>query len=186
MKTTYIFEHCQKQTNKNYFFTIIFDYLSVEALTMLLFILKNYSFIKLKKAQFSVQKNNELESNFQLNHLLTKIKTMSSNLCLLIATNTRYEGSTLNLSLRQRILKKNFKCVLIGSLVNLTFPVTFLGSNLSTFKTITEGNNFMCQNFNSSTNPFIICNNKLFERNDSSAIYNLFKFYFHLNLFNKT
>lgn len=133
---------------------------------MLIIVTQNYSFIRLKKVQFSVQINNDLETNFQLNKLTFDKTLITSNLCLLIATNPRYEGSTLNLNLRQRVLKKNFKCIIIGSLINLTFPTTFLGSNISVIKTIAEGNNFICQNFNNSTNSFLVCNSELFKRND--------------------
>lgn len=186
LKIIYIFEHCHNQTSKNYFFTVLFDSVSIEMLAMLIIVTQNYSFIRLKKVQFSVQINNDLETNFQLNKLTFDKTLITSNLCLLIATNPRYEGSTLNLNLRQRVLKKNFKCIIIGSLINLTFPTTFLGSNISVIKTIAEGNNFICQNFNNSTNSFLVCNSELFKRNDWKTIYKMFNTLFYLHLFNKT
>ena len=63
-----------------------------------------------------------------------------SSLCLLIGTNSRYEGSSLNLKLRQRYFKGNFKFISIGSFLNLTFPVSFLGSNLLILKNISLKN----------------------------------------------
>jgi hypothetical protein len=90
---------------------------------MLLIISQNYSFIKLKRADVKV--TNDLESDFQLNLVTDKLKLNSSTLCLLISSNPRYEGYYLNLNLRQRMLKGNFKCLTIGSLINLTFPISF-------------------------------------------------------------
>lgn len=187
LKTVYIFEHCCRQNSKNYFFIVLFNYLSVEVLVLLNFMSKNYSFLSLKQAQcYNNNINIDLESSFQLNNLSNKKKLISSSLCLLIATNPRYEGHVLNLNLRQRVLKKKFKCIVIGSLINLTFPVSFLGSNTNIIKSITEGNNFICQSFKESTNSFLVCNYELFKRNDIKTINVIFKALFYLNIFNKT
>ena len=185
IKTIYIFDHCNKQNNKSYFFTIVFDNLSIEVLNILLFISQSYSFIKLRKVE-TLKTNVDLESDFQLNNVSNKIKLNSSTLCLLISTNSRYEGYYLNLNLRQRILKGNFKCLVIGSLINLTFPILFLGSNFNIIKYITEGNNFICQDLKFSNNPFLIYSNELFKRNDSKSISETFKTLSYLHIFNKT
>jgi len=187
LKTVYIFEHCSRQNSKNYFFIVLFDYLSIEILVLLNYMSKNYSFLSLKQAQsYNNNINTDLESSFQLNNLSNKKRLISSTLCLLIATNPRYEGHILNLNLRQRVLKKKFKCIVIGSLINLTFPVSFLGSNTNVIKSITEGNNFICQNFKESANSFLVCNYELFKRNDTKTINVIFKALFYLNIFNKT
>ena len=62
------------------------------------------------------------ESNFQINSATNNENLKSSNLCILIGVNTRYEGSYLNLKLRQRYLKGNFKLFSLESLTDLTFP----------------------------------------------------------------
>lgn len=182
----YIFEHCRKQICKPFLFTIVFDFLSIELLSMINFISKHYSFITLKQTQSFNSSINDFESNFQINsNLFNKTSLINSSLCLLITTNPRYEGYHLNLNLRQRVLKKKFKCILIGSLINSTFPISFLGSNTSSVKTITEGNHFICQNFKHSKNPFVICNIELFKRTDSKTITKILKVLFYLNFFNK-
>ena len=86
---------------------------------------------------------------------------------------------------RQRVLKKNFKLILIGSLINLTFPLSFLGTNTNVIKSIAEGNNFICQNFKYSINPLLICNTELFKRNDSRSINQIFKILFYQDSFSK-
>lgn len=185
IKNMYIFDHCNKQSSQNYFFTLVFENLSIENLNMLLIISQNYSFIKLRRAE-SFKLNNDLESNYQLNIASDKIKLNSSTLCLLISNNPRYEGYYLNLNLRQRFLKGDFKCLTIGSLIDLTFPTSFLGSNLKNIKTIVEGNSLICQDLKFARNPILIYNTELFKRYDGENTFNMFKTLFYLNIFNKT
>jgi hypothetical protein len=78
-----------------------------------------------------------------------------------LVTNTRYESYYLNLNLRQRFLKGNFKCLNLGSLIDLTFPSMFIGSNIKILKTIIEGNHFICQDLKISKNPLLITNELL-------------------------
>lgn len=180
-QTLYIFDHCNNQKSKKYFFTIVFEHLSLEVLSLLLIISQNYSFIKLRRSE-NFKINNDLESNFQLNLAGDKIRLNSSDLCLLVATNPRYEGYYLNLNLRQRFLKGNFKCISLGSVVDLTFPVSFLGSNLNTLKSIVEGNNIICQDLKSAKNPIVIFNSELLKRNDGHASLEMLKMLKHSNL----
>ena len=151
IKTLYIFDHCNKQYSKNLFFTIVFNNVSVEVISLLTIISQNYSFIKLKQTE-QLNINNDTESTFQLNNTSSKSKLMLSNLCLIISTNTKYEGYYLNLNLRQRFLKGNFKCLVIGSLLDFNFATSYLGSNLKIIKTVTEGNNLICQDLKFSKN----------------------------------
>jgi NADH dehydrogenase/NADH:ubiquinone oxidoreductase subunit G len=185
IQAIYFFDHCNKQNKTNYFFTIVFENVSLEILSMLLIISHKYSFINLKRAE-NIKKNNDLESSFQLNLATNKLKLNSSTLCLLVSNNPRYEGYSLNLNIRQRMLKGNFKCFTIGSLVNLTFPISFLGSNLNILKTLTEGNNLTCQDLKFSKNPFIVFNNELFKRNDGKNSIEMLKILNHSNIFNTT
>jgi hypothetical protein len=182
----YLFEHCRRQVNKNYLFIIIFDYLSIELLGLLIFLSKSYSFVSLKQTQLSATINTDLELNFQMNDLINSDTSVISNFCLLVTTNPRYEGSSLNLNLRHKILKKSFKCILIGSLINLMFPTFFLGTNINIVRTITEGNNFICQNFKYSINPFLVYNTELFKRTDSKTIGRVLGMLFYLRSFNNT
>lgn len=184
-QTLYMFDHCNAQKSKKYFFTIVFENLSVEILSLLVLIAQNYSFIKLRRAE-KIKINNDLESSFQLNLVSNNVKLSSSNLCLLLSTNPRYEGFYLNLSLRQRFFKGNFKCLSVGSIVDLTFPVSFLGSNLNILKNIVEGNHLACKDIKSSRNPILIYNNELLKRLDGSNILEMLKFLKNSkNIFNK-
>ena len=185
LKTIYIFDHCNKQQSKKAFFIIVFENLSLEVLNLLLIISQNYSFIKLRRAE-NIQVENDLEAMFQLNVASNKIRLNSSTLCLLISSNPRYEGYYLNLNLRQRFLKGNFKCLSIGSLVDLTFPVSFLGSNLNVLKSISEGNSFVCQDFKRANNPLIVYNSELLKRSDGKNILKMLKILNYSTTFNQS
>jgi len=184
-RTLYMFEHCiTQQYNKNYLI-IVFENLSIELVSLLNILSEKNSFIKLRRAE-NFKVNNNLEANLQLNLAYDKVKLNNSNLCLLISTNPRYEGYYLNLNLRQRYLKGNFKCLIIGSLIDLTFPISFLGANLSVLKTIVEGNNLVCQEFKSSKNPILIYNYELLKRNDFKNNLEMIKILKYANIVSKT
>ena len=161
----YIFNICVNQLFYNYFFTIVFENLSLEILSLLNLISQNYSFIKVKRVE-KIKINNDLEANFQLNSISNKTKLNNSEICLLISTNTRYQGYRLNLNLRQRFFKGNFKCILMGSFVDLTFPLVYVGSNLKITNDIVRGNNFNCQDLIESKDPLVVINDDLLKRND--------------------
>lgn len=181
-QTIYIVDQCNRQQYTKKFFTIAFENLSLEVLNLLLILSQNYAFVKLRRTEnFNV--DNDLEFVFQLNAASNKIKLNNSTLCILISSNPRYEGYYLNLNLRQRYLKGNFKCLNLGSVIDLTFPVTFLGSNTQILKDITEGNNLICQDLKESKNPLIIYNSELFKRNDNKGILRMLKFLNYANNF---
>lgn len=183
IKKIYIFDHCNKHNKQIKFITFIFDNISIEVFNSLFLIFHNYSFVKLWKTDHS-KINTNLENNFQLNNSLNSKKLSLSTLALIVSTNPRYEGYHLNLLLWQRTLKGNFKCLIIGSLINLTFPILTLGSNLSIIKTIFAGTNLICQNLKLSKNPVIVYNYELLKWNDSTN--KIFKILNLLPLFNKT
>jgi hypothetical protein len=182
-QTFYLFDHL---TNKQQIhFTIIFGNVDIETLSLLSIISHNYSFITIKYSE-TIKLNNDLESTFQLNSGLTEKKLNSSDLCLLIGNNPRYESYSLNLELKQRFFKGNFKCLNLGSLINLTFSSMFLGTNFNILKTIIEGNNFICQDLKTAKNPTLIMNDELFKRTDGQNLLKTFKILKYSNLFNKT
>lgn len=130
------------------------------------------------------KENIDLEQNFQLNSITNCTELNSSTLCLLMATNPRQEGYYLHLKLRQRFLKGNFRCLTIGSLIDLTFPISFLGSNLNSIKTIAKGSNLACQDLKFATNPFLVYNSGVLKRNDSSNTNNTFRALSYSSIFN--
>lgn len=184
-KTLYTFNICNLKNSNKHFFIIIFEHLSLEVLNLLFVISQMYTFIKLRRAE-NYKINNDLESNFQLESVSSKSKLLSSSLCLLLGVNSRYENSNLNLTLRQRHLKGNFEILSIGSLFDLTFSVSFLGSNISILNTILEGNNLFCVDLKLSKNPLLITNTDIFKRNDSKQLIDIIKILKFTNIISKT
>lgn len=183
LKTLYLFEHCNVKVKKNNFLTIVFENLSIEMLSLLKIMEKEYSFLKLRRAEKLIV-HNDMEFNFQLNSVTNSNQLKLSNLCLLIGTNPRYEGYKLNLDLRQRYLKGNFKCLRLGSLINLTFPTTSIGTNLKTLKSIAEGNSFVCQDFKTAKNALVILGEEIQKRVDGKQAIEMIKFFSSVNVFN--
>jgi NADH-quinone oxidoreductase subunit G len=185
LQTLYMVEHCQTLQNRSTFLTIVFENISVEILGLLNILSENQSFLKIRRAE-NFKINNDLESNFQLNAASNKIKLSKSTLCLLVSNNPRYEGYFLNLTLRQRFLKGDLKCFVVGSLIDLTFPVSFLGNNLLVLKSIAEGNNLICQNFKSAKNPIMVFNYELLKRNDGKNSLHMLQVLKYANVFSNS
>jgi NADH-quinone oxidoreductase chain G len=168
--TLYFQDHLCKHflSTKNMY--LIFDSnTNIEIINLLNLISKKYSFIKLRKSENGLGKN-DFEKYFTTNQHKTITKQLEdSNLCLLVGLNSRYESSSLNVKLRKRYLKGEFDVFSVGSLVNLTFPTSYLGFSVSHLKSIAEGNNFFCQEL-ASTKSLIITSSSIFQRKDSQSI----------------
>jgi len=147
---------------------------NLEILSLLQLLNQKHSFFKLKKPN-KQNVNVDFEQNYLLNSSLSELEILESNLCILIGINPRYEGSTLNLKLKSRYSKGNFKILNIGSLVNLTFSNTSIGSNIKILKSITEGNSLYCQEFVNSLRPVFITNTEIFKRTDSFGLTNMLR-----------
>merc|ERR1711935_90164 len=143
--------------------------ISLEVLNFLNTLAHKYSFFKLRQSE-PLNLNIDSEQNYLLNSDLKDSKIATSDTCLLIGINPRYEGSKLNLKLRSRYLKGNFNVIQIGSLLNLTFSNTNITSNIKILKSLIEGNNLFCQEFVNSTNPILISNIEIFKREDSICL----------------
>lgn len=185
IKSLYISDHCNNQKKATKYFIIVFENLSIEALSLLIAISNKYSFVRLKRAE-NLNAFNDLESDLQLNSVSKVLKLNASTMCLLISTNPRYEGFHLNINLRQRFLKGNFRCLLLGSTINLTFPAMTLGSSSMILKTMIDGNNFFCQDLKRSKSPIFIVNNNLLGRTDGKNIFNTLKMLNHSKVLYKS
>ena len=183
-KTFYIFDLCNLKHADRFFFLIVFENASIEVLNFLSLICQLNSFIKVRRVE-KITIDSGLEQNFQLNSATSLSKLSASSLGVLIGTNSRYEGSYLNLKLRQRYLKGNFQLLMIGSLLDLTFPVSFLGSEVFTLKNVSEGNNSFCRDIVSAENPMFITNSETFKHSNMQTFLNTLKVLKYSNTLNK-
>ena len=171
------FIYFKDHLNKHFFtihsLVIVFgSSISLEVLTLLKIFSQKYSFIKLRLEDCSIQVN-DLEENFVLDQTQLNSNFETSNVCLLINVNTRYESPFLNLKLRKRYLKGNFKVFSLNSDLNLTFPTTNLGNNLNKLKEIAEGTHMLCQTLAIKSNPSILISSEVLKRKDSYELIKL-------------
>lgn len=173
--TLYFQDHLKNHLLINKKLIIVFNNtINLEVLNLLnLFQLKYSSFISLRKLEGNLL-NTDLDSNLliQSSKILNKNLT-KSNLGILIGLYSRYEGVNLNLNLRKRYLKGDFKILTIGSNKNLTFPTINLGLTNKILKSIVEGNNKFCQDLIALNNPVIVLSSSILNRNDSESTLNI-------------
>jgi NADH dehydrogenase/NADH:ubiquinone oxidoreductase subunit G len=172
---TYFIDHLNFQKQNVLSLIFAFENISLETLNMLYLLKQNCSFIDLRKVE-NYKLLNDLESTYQLLPLIQKPKIQMSTLAILLNTNPRYEGYVLNLNLRQRFLKGDFKLFNIGSMLDLTFPTHNLGSNFQTIKSLAEGTHLVCQDIKNAEFPLVIANTELFKRSDSKIFAHVFKY----------
>lgn len=166
----YFKDHLNKHFLKIHSLVIVFDYnISLEVLTLLKIFANKYSFIKLRLVDQDI-KINDFEETFTLSQTQLNSSFESSEVCVLIGLNTRYESPFLNLKLRKRYLKGNFKIFSLNSDLNLTFPTTNLGNNINQLKNITEGTSPLCQTLSLKKNPSIIISSEILKRKDAYSI----------------
>ena len=170
----YFANHLSLKKKNSFFLVVVFENISLEILNMLYILEQNNFFIKLRKVD-NHYLNSDFESNFLLNNSVEKSKLHLSNLGLLLNTDTRHEGYVLNLNLRLRFLKGDFKLLSIGSALDITLPVYHLGSNISILKSITEGTHLSCQDIKVSKFPILITNTELFKRKNLKNLASILK-----------
>ena len=169
--TLYFQDHLSNHFLKNNKLIIVFsNNISLEVLNLIHLFSKKYSFIELRKFEGSLP-NNSFESCFLMGD--NKLNLEKSTLCLLIGIYSRYENINLNLNLRDRYSKGNFKVLTLGSSKNLTFPSQEIGINIKTVQELAEGNNRFCQDLVNSKKPVINIGSSNLDRKDSRGVMNL-------------
>lgn len=175
LELMYFIDHLNFHKKNVSSFIFAFENLSLETLNMLYLIKQNCSLVKLRKVE-NYKFINDLESNYQLSTFVKKPKLHMSSLCILLNTNPRHEGYILNLSLRQRFLKGDFKLLNIGSMLDLTFPIYSLGSNLSVLKSLGEGTHLSCQDIKNADFPLLVTNTEMLKRSDAKIFMHVLKY----------
>lgn len=171
----YFMDHLNFHKRNALSFIFVFENLSLETLNMLYLLKQNCSLIELRKLE-NYKGLNDFESQFQLGASTEKSKLHISTLGILVNTNPRYEGYILNLNLRQRFLKGNFKLLNLGSTLDLTFPTYNLGSNFGILKSLAEGTHTYCQDIKAASFPVFITNTDLFKRSDAKIFVDVLKY----------
>ena len=169
--TLYFHDHLNNHfLNNNKLILIIDTNCSLESISLLQLLEKKYYFIKLRILNNNCNKI-DIESNFLTNNnSLNSNKLENSHLCVLFGINTRYENPQINIKLRQRYLKGNFKVLSHGSNINPTFSIDNKSFNSRTLLELAEGNSFICQDILTNNNPLILLSSEIFNRKDNSKL----------------
>jgi NADH dehydrogenase/NADH:ubiquinone oxidoreductase subunit G len=185
--TVYLSEYSTfyKTKNNKKFFTTVFENTGLNLLSYLKIVSESHSFLKIRKSENNLL-NNDLESYFQLNSTVNDaIQLERSTLCLLIGVNPRYEGYYLNLNLKKRKSKGNFKSLIIGSKINTTYNSLFLGSTIKVLKSISAGNNLTCKELKTFKKPIIVFNTEFYKHTDRQVLVEFIKIFKFSNALNK-
>nr|YP_010394677.1 NADH dehydrogenase subunit 11 [Phytophthora quercina]DAZ89114.1 TPA_asm: NADH dehydrogenase subunit 11 [Phytophthora quercina] len=119
----------------------------------------------------NIKINSDLTSNFLFNNTLKSIE--ESDLCLIIGSDIRKEGSILNIHLINRLKKGNFKVAYIGNKINFTYTIKHLGLTFSTLINIILGKHLFCKDLKKSKKPLIIIGENII--NQKNGLYLLSK-----------
>jgi NADH dehydrogenase (ubiquinone) Fe-S protein 1 len=91
---------------------------------------------------------------------------LSSDLCLLVGTNPRFEASLLNVRLRKRMVRGLFTVGTLGLTEDLTYKSENLGISVENLVAILEGKHPFCQKLAKAEKPIIILGESALKRKD--------------------
>lgn len=171
----YFKDHLSSYFLKFTFAIIINNLLDIQNLNFLYLIIKKFKFIEIKKLEKTTVSSPDREESFRLNSTEKVTNFNLAQFCLLLNLNLRFEGSTFNLKLKHSFLKNNLKIIAINSLINLSFPLLYLGSTLNIINEITGGNNVITQMFVYSKNSLLLHNSEILKRKDKFRIFENFQ-----------
>jgi NADH-quinone oxidoreductase chain G len=123
--------------------------------------------------------NSDITNNFLFNNNLKSIE--KSDLCLIVNSNIREEGSILNIHLINRLNKGNFEVAYIGHNNDFTFPVKNLGLTNNVLLEILLGKHSFCKKLKKAKNPTIILGENILNQKNSFFLQSKFK---NLKVFN--
>jgi len=95
---------------------------------------------------------------------------LSSDLCLLIGTNPRFEASLLNVRLRKRMVRGLFTVGTLGLTEDLSYKTENLGVAVQNLVAILEGKHPFCQKLAKANKPVIILGESVLKRKDGLDI----------------
>lgn len=140
------------------------------------------SFLNNKKIKI----NSDLTSNFLFNTTLKSIE--ESDLCLIIGSDIRKEGSIINIHLINRLKKGNFKIAYVGHKINFTYPIQHLGLTFKTLINIFLGKHPFCKDLKKSKKPLIFIGENILNQKNGfyflSKLKNLSIFKNNINFYN--
>lgn len=117
--------------------------------------------------------NSDLTNNFLFNNSIKSIE--NSDLCLIVNSNIRQEGSILNIHLINRLKKGDFDVAYIGHNNDFTFPVNNLGLTFDVLIKILLGKHEFCKKLRKAKNPIIIFGESILNFKNGYFLFSKFK-----------
>lgn len=112
--------------------------------------------------------NTNLSGSSKFSTTFTDI--LSSDLCLLVGTNPRFEASLLNVRLKKRMVRGLFTVGTLGLTEDLTYKNENLGVAAENLVSILEGKHPFCQKLAKANKPIIILGESVLKRKDGLDI----------------
>ena len=114
----------------------------------------------------------KLDANVRASYLFntTIAGIEDADACLLIGTNPRWEAALVNARLRKRYLAGGFRVFMIGSDVDLTFPVESLGAGSDTLASVANGTHAALSTLTAAERPMLILGQGALARSDGAAV----------------
>jgi len=170
--------------------SIIGDLVDLESLFLLKKNLNKLGIYNINYEKFLNNKNLKINSDLTSNFLFQNtLKTIEeSDLCLIINSDIRQEGSILNIHLINRLKKGNFKVAYIGNKIDFTYPVNNLGLTLNILIKIITGKHTFCKELKKAKKPIIIFGENIINQKNAyyliSKLKNLSFLNNNINFFN--
>ena len=175
----------KKETLAKYF-TIFFENIGLHDISILKQLVNKFSFLKVRSVENNVA-DNDFEIFYQLNNSVNYAQKLEkSTLCLLVGCNPRYEGVSLNLSLKKRENKGNFKFINMNSQFELTYDTKYNNTSLKTLKEMVTGNGILSQELKNFEYPLLIFSTNFYKRLDKKLAHILIKCLNNTNIFKKS
>jgi NADH dehydrogenase/NADH:ubiquinone oxidoreductase subunit G len=169
----YLFDHLTNHNNTyNNFLTVFGENNSVEVISILLVLEKKHPFFCIRRS-VKIKILNDFQVSYRVNALKNSYLLASSNTCMFLGTNTRFENPYYNLKFKKRYSMGNFRAFSICSKTSLTFPSISIGSNTKKLSSIVEGNDNTGFSFQKSNNLLAVSNTEVLFRHDSYGLLNL-------------
>ena len=125
----------------------------------------------LKKNNLKI--NSDITNNFLFNNSLKSIE--NNDLCFIINSNIREEGSILNIHLINRLKKGDFEIAYLGHNNDFTFPIKNLGLTNNVLIEILLGKHSFCKKLKKAKNPLIIFGENLLNQKNNYFLISKFK-----------
>lgn len=130
------------------------DLCDTESLVVLRDLFQNLNADRIESTAVLPSLSPDLRVQYMSNSTLAGLE--NSDVCLLLGLNPRFEATLVNTRLRKAVLLQQLSVYSLGNPVQLTYPHTHLGNDLSILSQILEGRHPFCQTLRRAKRPSVL------------------------------